>query len=152
MTSSKFYNKYKNVFDKYGVVELFKYNIIMYDDCVNGPKRTNKVNHVTFDFTERDIVNVSWMFTDLLLLNLIAEEFDTGCWSPEEPMYMEFNGIKYTQFNVKLIADMLESGDVKNARFACTNDVWNGKSIWLRYIEVPGQSSDYVEESVRDLK
>ena len=134
------------------MVELFKYNIIMYDDCVNGPKRTNKVNHVTFDFTERDVVNVSWMFTDLLLLNLIAEEFDTGCWSPEEPLYMEFNGIKYTQFNGKLIADMLESGDVKNARFACTNDVWNGKSIWLRYIEVPGQNSDYVEESVRDLK
>ena len=92
------------------------------------------------------------MFTDLLLLNLIAEEFDTGCWSPEEPLYMEFNGIKYTKFNGKLIADMLEGGDVKNARFACTNDVWNGKSIWLRYIEVPGQNSDYVEESVRNLK
>ena len=65
---------------------------------------------------------------------------------------MEFNGTKYTQFNDKLIADMLEGGDVKNAHFACTNDVWNGKSIWLRYIEVPGQNNDYVEESVRDLK
>jgi hypothetical protein len=58
-TSSKFYNKYKNLLYKYRVVELFKYDIIMYDDCVNGPKRTNKVNHITFDFTERGVVNVS---------------------------------------------------------------------------------------------
>jgi hypothetical protein len=151
-TSSKFYNTHKDLLDKYGVVELFKYDIVMYDDCVNGPKRTNKVNHVTFDFTEKDVVNVSWMFTDLLLLNLVAEEFDTGCWLPEEPLYMEFNGTKYTQFSDGLIIDMLENRDLKNVRYVCTHDVWNGKSIWLRYIQVAGQYNDCVEESVRDLK
>jgi hypothetical protein len=53
------------------------------------------------------------VFTNLLLLNLIAEEFDTGCWSPEEPLYMEFNGTKYTQFSDKLIIDILENGNLK---------------------------------------
>lgn len=65
---------------------------------------------------------------------------------------MEFNGTKYTQFSDGLIIDMLENRDLKNVRYVCTHDVWNGKSIWLRYIEVPGQNSDYVEESVRNLK
>jgi hypothetical protein len=59
MSSSKFYNQYKDLLDKYKVVELFKYKIIMYDDCINGPKRTNKVNHITFNFTEKDVVNIS---------------------------------------------------------------------------------------------
>lgn len=129
MTSSRFYNEYKGLLDRYGVVELFKYNIVMYDDCVNGPKRTNKVSHITFDFTEKDIVNVSWVFTDLLLLNLMAEEFDTGCWSPEKPLYLEYNGTRYTQFSDELIVDILEHGNLKNARFVCTTNVWNGKSF-----------------------
>ena len=152
MSSSKFYNQYKDLLDKYKVVELFKYKIIMYDDCINGPKRTNKVNHITFNFTEKDVVNISWMFTDLLLLNLVAEEFDTGCWAPEEPLYLEFNGIKYTQFSNELIVNMLENRHIKHASFACTTEVWNGKSFWVRYIEVEGQRNDWMEESVRDLK
>jgi len=115
-------------------------------------KNTNNVGHVSFDFRTKNIVNVSWRDADLLFLNLLEEEFDTGWILPEIPEYLEFNNIKYTQFSDKLIEDILKNRSIKSAFFMCDTKVWEGKSYWVRSFRPEGCAIDFLEESLRDLK
>ena len=124
----------------------------MFDNVLSGCKNTNKVGHITFDFREKNLIKVFWLETDLLLLNLIEEEFDTGYFEPETPEYFYFNVIKYTKFSINLIEEMLKNNNIKYGYFFCDEVTWNNKSYWVRVFSLEGKKPDFDEEALRDLK
>jgi hypothetical protein len=95
----------------------------MFDNVINGMKNTNKIGHITLDFRQENLVKISWVYNDLLLLNLIEEEFDSGYTTHEIPEYFEFNNKKYNSFNEGLIEDILNNPHNKCAVFVCTKEI-----------------------------
>lgn len=58
IVSTRFYSKYQSVLSKHSIRELYKYDIIMFDNVSVGQKNTNKVGSVVFDFRQKNIVSV----------------------------------------------------------------------------------------------
>ena len=85
-----------------------------------------------------------------MLLALIEIEFSDWDYN-YVPKYLCFNNKEYEIFDSILIEDILNNTNINTAYFVCSDDVFDLKTNYVRFITYPGIKSDCYIKSTRDL-
>lgn len=128
-----------------------KFNIGYYDNCLSGPKNTNIIEDIVFDFRDQNFYTMSWRENSnkLLVLTLISNEISGEL--DHRSDNFKIDDLNYTELNYFCIESILNN-KVNFCKFQCSEENMFLASITVRYLFDDSDWDNFWFESLRDLK